>query len=147
MPKFKQPKVAVTIAGNGKSPRVESSAFVSPNQRSPVWRLSLLDLDGPWGWRNIDAAAFFQIHARLADCEKTTWHQLGLAGSHPIPKGDIIRAAQLRLQEIGQDDIDEIYSLRFTGRQRLWGIREEHVFKALWWDPEHEVCPSYKKHT
>jgi hypothetical protein len=76
-----------------------------------------------------------------------TWAQIMGTGSHPIPVGDITPDAQRRLEAIGQADVDELFSLRFTGRERLWGIRDRHTLKVLWWDPGHEICPSTKKGT
>ncbi|RKZ46349.1 MAG: hypothetical protein DRR00_24365, partial [Candidatus Parabeggiatoa sp. nov. 3] len=52
-----------------------------------------------------------------------------------------------RLAEIHQDDIDELFSLRLSGKERLWGILDNHILKILWWDANHDVWPSKKKHT
>jgi len=43
------------------------------------------------------------------------------------------------------DAVEDLFSLRLTGKKRLWGIRDRHVFKVFWWDPEHGVCPSELK--
>ena len=66
---------------------------------------------------------------------------------HPIERNKIITEAQQRLEELQRDDVDELWRLRFTGQQRLWGIRNQRVFRILWWDPEHKICPTTKKHT
>ena len=55
--------------------------------------------------------------------------------------------AQKRLVEMKLDDVDEVHSLRLSGVHRVWGILTENVLTLLWWDPNHEVCPSLKKHT
>ena len=75
------------------------------------------------------------------------WVDLGRNGSHHIPVSRIIPQARKRLEEIHQADIDDLYSLRLTGVQRIIGIRDRNNLKILWWDPEHEVCPANKKHT
>ena len=33
------------------------------------------------------------------------------------------------------------------GKQRLWGFLRAGVFHVLWWDPEHQIYPSWEKHT
>lgn len=48
---------------------------------------------------------------------------------------------------VDNDDLDQLFSLRLTVRKRVWGIKEGNIFWILWWDPEHEVCKSHKKHT
>jgi len=45
------------------------------------------------------------------------------------------------------DDTTELYELHISGLKRVWGLRHEPAFWPLWWDPEHTVCPSKKKHT
>ena len=54
--------------------------------------------------------------------------------------GQFVRILQL-------DDNETLISLRLKGRQRVWGIRILSVLNLLWWDPEHEVFHSEKKHT
>ncbi len=57
------------------------------------------------------------------------------------------KAAQDRLVELEYDDEDQISRLRVTGSGRLYGFRRAERFYALWWDPEHTIWPSRKKHT
>lgn len=67
--------------------------------------------------------------------------------NHTIPIPELSKEAQSRLREIGNDDIDTLISLRLSGKRRVWGIRTGSTLSILWWDPEHRVCPSKKKHT
>lgn len=57
----------------------------------------------------------------------------------------MISEAQTRLEELKLDDEEELFRFRLDGTARVWGIREGRVFKILWWDPEHEICPSNKR--
>jgi len=68
-------------------------------------------------------------------------------GSHPVEISKLSKAAQTRLETIQHDDIDELMSFRLTGKQRVWCRMDNSVMLILWWDPEHAVCPSMKKHT
>jgi hypothetical protein len=43
------------------------------------------------------------------------------------------------LVDLKLDDIEELYRFRFTGTQRIWGIRDRRTFRVLWWDPDHQV--------
>ena len=45
------------------------------------------------------------------------------------------------------DDVDELYQLRVTGAERVWGIRSGPLLRLLWWDPNHEVYPVMKMGT
>ena len=100
----------------------------------------------PFGWHEIEKNKLGEIRNKLADFESMTWHEILGKNSHLIPVSGICKAARDRLELLKQDDIDELLSLRLSGKQRIWGILEDQALKVLWWDPEHLVCPSSKKH-
>jgi hypothetical protein len=108
----------------------------------------LLDLGGPFGWERASAEQLRELlGTHIRSIETTTWADHGRRGSHSIFVEDCCKAAQQRLADIQQDDTDEVYSLRFGGQKRIIGIRDNDTLKVLWWDPEHQVCPSQKRHT
>ena len=59
----------------------------------------------------------------------------------------IVPEMQKRLCDLEKEDLDELYSLRLSGKKRIWGIKESNLLWFLWWDPEHEICPSLLKNT
>lgn len=133
-----------------KRPRIAGDSESLPNTHKPVWRFGLMDIDGPWGWRHIAASEWWDIRQKLADCERRTWQEIlqdSSHGSHPIPVERLIAAARRRLEELKLDDLDEVFSLRLSGPKRVFGIRSGDALQILWWDPEHQICPSPKKHT
>lgn len=75
------------------------------------------------------------------------WQDISGREHHAIEVDRLSREAQARLEQIGQDDVDEMFSFHFSGKQRIIGIRDMNVVRLLWWDPEHQVCLSHKKHT
>jgi hypothetical protein len=83
----------------------------------------------------------------MKELETMTWHSISETGSHFIDVSGLSKPARDRLMEIHQDDVDQLYSLRVTGRLRIFGIRDGGVLRVLWWDPDHQVCPAHKKHT
>ncbi len=123
----------------GQPPEVED--------RCPAWRLQSIDLDGPFSCRNVAAETLLWIVQRLGKFESISWEKLHETGSHAIRVDALSSDARRRLTEIRQDDLDEVYSLRMQGKERIFGIRDRRILRILWWDPEHLVCPSIKKHT
>jgi len=121
-----------------------------------VFRHELVDLDGPWPPTRVTGDLLRTYYSRLGEMEGRTWNEAirstntrkgrgggGMVGAvKAIPVGDLCAAAQDRLAELRQDDRDELWEIRITSEARLWGIREGDRFYLLWWDPEHEVCPS-----
>ncbi|WP_338664315.1 hypothetical protein VQH23_03935 [Pararoseomonas sp. SCSIO 73927] len=107
-----------------------------------------MDLEGSWGWSGTSAEYLFrEVIPHLHNLETMSWQQLRAQGSHPIPTDQVCKEARERLGEIGKADEDSLYSVRFTGRCRVWGIRRGVVFHLLWWDPQHSVYPVAKKNT
>ena len=71
----------------------------------------------------------------------------GRAGIKNIKIDSLCKEAQNRLIELRFDDLDELWEFRLSGKERIWGTRFGAVIDLIWWDPNHEVCPSKKKHT
>jgi len=85
----------------------------------------------------------------LRDYSRRTWGEISgdTTRDHPATPDDICQAARKRLTDLDLDDVAELFRFRFTGTQRLWGFRDRKYFIVLWWDPDHQVWPSAKKHT
>jgi len=101
-----------------------------------------------FGWHSVGVTKFHDIRDKLANFETMTWSKI-LRGSqnHAILRVDLCQDAQKRLRALKLDDIDSLISLRLSGTERIFGILERGVLRVLWWDPEHRICPSPKRHT
>ena len=131
-----------------KQPRAER--IPADYSQKPSWRFSLLEMCDPYGWHEIGREKLLEVHVKLKEFEKLTWHEILVENSdrnHPISKFKICKPAFDRLAEIKQDDIDELVSLRLSGPERIWGILELGTLRLLWWDPDHQICPSHKRNT
>lgn len=141
----KKPRVAFSTGGGGKEPRSDERSY---KQSTPLWAFSMLDLGGPWCWSCMDAASIRLVHERLKNFETMTWSEIEGPENHPLSPSSLSREATRRLDELERDDLAEsLFSLRVTGAKRVIGVRHQHIFKIMWWDPEHTVAPSKKKHT
>jgi hypothetical protein len=141
----KTPRSSIPAAADRRSPRALPA---DPTRRTPVWAFRIVDLGGPWCWSGMAPADIRKVLDRLRNFETMSWREIdGRSGSHGVAVERIIPRAQKRLVELKQDDAAELFSLRIDGPARVWGIRDEHVLRILWWDPHHQVCPAPKKHT
>lgn len=111
------------------------------------WHIRTIDKEGPWTWKQIDGLTLEDILSKMADFETMRWSEILNRNSHAISVSKICKEAQKRLVALKQDDVDELVSLHLTGRKRVWGIRDQNILKILWWDPNHTICPSLKRHT
>lgn len=147
MGKQKQPKSKHTPAPT-KTPAQSTKLPGNYDSETIVWRFSLMDHDGPWGWHQLSADETIKlIRNELAKRETLSWHNIKASGSHHVAKDKLIKEAQERLEELKLDDLDELFSLRITAKCRIWGIKDRYVLKILWYDPQHQVCPSQLKNT
>ena len=101
-------------------------------------------MDGPFGWSGLDGHGLKEIRAKLADYESLTWREIRVAQAdrnHLISIQKMSPEAQRRLRRI-LPDVDELFSLRLSGKGRIFGIIQERgVMLVIWWDPGHRVCP------
>ena len=114
----------------------------------PAWRISTLEMCGPFGWHEVDGETLQYIQKKLASFESMTWAEILVSGknkNHFIKVVSLIKEARDRLEYLQLDDIDEVCSLRLEGQKRVYGIRHQAALSLLWWDPYHKICPSHKK--
>lgn len=112
------------------------------------WRFNAADRNGPFAWSNLaDGDVHKEVIETLAALETMTEGDLGAKGCHFIAVPSLCKEAKDRLSDLQLDDLDELYSIRITGKTRVFCIHREDVLSVLWYDPEHAVCPSPKKHT
>lgn len=140
------PRPGANVTGEKRPKRAVAGSPLADDP-TVVWGLSFVDLDGPWGWNRVAGNALKRVLRFLCDLESMRPGEVFGPKHKLIPVAKLAGDAQKRLQEIELDDLDGLWELRLSGRGRIWGHRKEHVFYPVWWDPEHEVCPSTKKHT
>jgi hypothetical protein len=108
----------------------------------------ILDPESRWSFGRIGENDLLALLDRVKSFETMTWTEIERSSNHYIDPELMDKDARDMLAEMRLDDMkDHLFSLRIGAKERLWGIRSEGVFEVLWWDPNHEVCPSKKKHT
>ncbi len=143
--KNKNPKSNINPQTGKKVPKVSSHTNV--NQRQFRWSVKFIDLEGRWGWDKICIKNLFEtVISKLLNFETMKWSEIEGNKNHLVDVQKLHKEAKHRLRE-QKIVASQLFSLRITGEQRIWGHRDRDCFYLLWWDPNHEVCPSKKKHT
>lgn len=160
MSKPKKPRESSNPYKNagGKTPKAEHN--VTPKKSPSVARelpdrvasrpiqftFRLMDHDGPWSFDKITAEDSQQLFRFLGNIETQTVGELAAGTETGLYKeydmGDCPNPEPLRRLGELYEGADAICRLRVDGKKRLYGIKQDHVFAVLWWDPEHEVWPS-----
>jgi len=149
----KRPKKVVAAAPRAAAKQVGDLRALLPGHRDSAdrlcWRFGHADADGPWSLGKLTKAEVDALGEAMVKFESMTVTELfkGSPGKDyevaRIPNKD----ALARLDEIQLSDMTQISCLRIGGKGRLYGFRVDNVFHLVWWDPEHEVWPTEKKHT
>lgn len=119
----------------------------NPRKLKPAWRIGAMEMCDPFGWHQLDGVLLLEIRAKLRDFESMTWGEIIGRDSHAVAVSSLCKAARDRLATLRLDDLEELFSLRLSAKERVWGVLEHNILTLLWWDPSHAVCPSLKKHT
>ncbi len=148
----RQPRVAPgTRPAGDRTPRKARTFNPTNPTGKVVVQLGRFDLGSEWCLSKITPSDHRSLLKRIRDIETMTVSEVFNQREEPgkdYPVADIpLRAARDRLVELEYDDEDQISRLRVTGRGRLYGFRRGERFYALWWDPEHVIWRSKKKHT
>ena len=138
----------------GKVPRqgVSVDVYSQPFR----WDTSDCDLNGPFGWVTINPELLLQdIIPKLQQFETQTWNKVERQSSnhhHFIEAKRLAPEARRRLTEIesflaerGVENVASLFSLRLEAKRRILGTRQGAILRVLWYDPEHQVCPTVPK--
>lgn len=150
MRRKKKPRHRISI-NSKKEPR-RREIPESTETEKVAWRIGIIDRyghDGEWGWNDIKNEVLrTQIIEKMKHLETMTWAEVKKRKTTDfVPFSELCPNARRYLEDLGMDDIDGLLHLGLSGKERMWGNRERGVFELLWYDPEHTVCPSFKKHT
>lgn len=126
------------------------------SNKSPIWTFESIDRTGDFAFDiNREDFAYKEILDKLLSYSTMTWaeidkqhHDDGRSKHHYLKIESLSKKAEKRLiAKKLEDQSDQIYSFALQNKLRIIGIRDDQFFHVLWYDPNHEVCVSHKKHT
>lgn len=120
-------------------------------KKHPVWAFNRCDKTHErWAIKQCKCI-HEEIIDKLISYEGQTWAEIQAAsGGKSVGNGtnshfenisDFIKEAQKRATELHLD-VDQLFSLRLTGKTRLYGILDNGVFFIIWYDANHEIYPT-----
>jgi len=95
------------------------------------------------------------IFSKMINYATMTWadvrgqtHDNAKSKCHFLDMDSLSGSARRRVMiKISEENVDKIFSFALTNKLRVIGVRDGRIFHVIWYDPEHEFCPSLKKHT
>lgn len=122
---------------------------IHTSDNKPVWRFSTVDanIKSLFKWPKGQQAEL-DIVSKLHQFDSMLWSSIEGKQHHFLSASSLSPEAKKRLKEIELDDeIEHLFSFHLQGKPRIIAIRHSNVAKLLWYDHEHKVAPSHKKHT
>ena len=126
----------------------------SYDQEKPIWIFTHLDKSGEFAFdmQKIGDDSY-TILDKIINYSSMTWgeikrqtHDDNRSKHHYLTYSSLSDAAKKRLKVKDLEDrSDDIFSFAFTNMLRIIGFTDDEKFYVLWYDPNHEVCPSTKK--
>lgn len=121
-----------------------------------IWRYDMIDRNGKFAF-DLHRADFMhcEVMEKMIAYSNMTWqeiecqtHDQGKSKHHFLSMDSLSKEAVDRFNAMKFDEYsDAVFSFSLRNKLRIIGIRENEHFHVLWYDPNHEVCPSRKKHT
>lgn len=119
-----------------------------------IWRFDRLDKSGPFAF-DLSRSDFDhrEMLEKIISYSNMTWtevkrqtHDDGKSKHHFLEMGKLSRDAvdRISIKQLKEYE-DSIFSFAFQNKLRIIGIREGQMFYVIWFDPEHQFCPSHKR--
>lgn len=130
----------------GREPQLHSTEneFVS-------WCFDRIDRNGDFAFdiQRDDFDSKF-ILGKMIAISNMTWRELKRAThdnakgkNHEIDADNFSAKAKRRFRELQLDEeADALFSIAISNKIRIFGTRRNAEFHPIWYDPNHEVCPS-----
>jgi hypothetical protein len=128
---LKQPKVAE-----------EPQSF---NHLKASWRVRNVQMIQPYGWHELTVAEILYVKDKLGSFESMTWNEIFVIAkkqNHDISVADLRCDVARRWMARNMPDQPTLWTIRFSGAERVWGIFSGGAYQVVFWDPKHLIYPT-----
>jgi hypothetical protein len=142
--KEKYPKILERVIGAKEAKITPGTSF---NDRKAAWRIHKVQMVDPYGWHELDLNQIRYIQSKLGEYEKKTWNEIYTIEkhwNHPLPVSDLKCPKAKKWMRENMPDQDTLWTLRFRGAERVWGVYSEGVYLVVFWDPNHQIWKTEK---
>lgn len=141
------------VADRKSQKQVVVDRSCSTIHEKPIWRFEMIDRSGEFAF-DLSRGDFRhrEVLQKLMDYGCMTWaeidrqkHDRGKSKHHYLSYESLSDAAKGRIEARKFDeDTDAIFSFALQNMLRIIGFRRGAEFYVVWYDPEHQFCPSSK---
>lgn len=109
------------------------------------WRIKKIQMVEPYSFHRLTTDELNRLRERLANFETMTWNDIFITAkkhNHSIPVHKLRCEHAKRWMRNNMPDQLELWTLKVTGPERIWGIFSEGAYQIVFWDPEHRIYPT-----
>lgn len=123
-------------------------ANISTDRQTLVWSFEKTDRNDQFRFTSDrDDMEHHELLYHIMQYSDRTWAEIkqdthdrnNKSKHHTLSYDSLSRCAQQRMLAMNIED--DVFSLALTNRLRIIGIRDGRIFRAIWYDPNHEFCP------
>jgi hypothetical protein len=138
----KNPQFAPLIEGKKEPKTVERIDFLT---LKAAWRVKNIQLVDPYGWQQLTLKDICYIREKLSAFESMTWGDIFVKDkkrNHSIPVNEFRCEQARRWMKRNMKEQLELWTIRLSGAERIWGIFSEGAYQIVFWDPNHLIFPT-----
>ena len=141
----KNPTFSAIVSGV-KTPTIAAESINYMHLKA-AWRIRHIQMVTPYGWQEISSEKLVHIQGKLSLFESMTWREIFVDSkkqNHPIDVCDFKCPNARKWMEVNMKGQPTLWTLRLSGRERVWGIFSEGAYQIVFWDPDNKICPTEK---
>jgi len=99
----------------------------------------------PYGWHELTPEQVAYVREKLGLFESMTWNEIFVVAkkqNHDIPVAGLRCPHARKWMKDNMPDQPTLWTLRFSGAERVWGIFSGGAYQILFWDPHHLIYPT-----
>ena|ERR1700677_4816935 len=111
------------------------------------WRVRHIQMATPYGWHELTPQELVYVQGKLSDFETMTWNEIFVLAkkqNHDIPVNELKCEKARKWMEKNMKGQPTLWTLRFSGAERVWGVFSEGAYQILFWDPKHLIYPTQR---
>jgi hypothetical protein len=141
----KQPRIEEHPEGRKQARSVFEASVMD---RKAAWRINRLQMVDPYGFHTLSSAEACYIQTKLAEFERKTWNEIFTIEkhwNHALSVSQFKCPKARKWMRENMPDQNELWTLRLSGAERIWGVFSEGVYLVVFWDPKHLIWETDKK--
>jgi hypothetical protein len=135
----KQVKVSEIPQGRKEAKSAPEEPAMS---RKASWQLNRAQMADPYGWHDLSLKEVLYVQVKPSELERQTWAEIFVKRkhwNHSVPVSQLKCPEARKWMRRNMPDQTELWTLRLSGAERVWGVFGQGTYLLVFWDPDHLI--------